>query len=954
MQPHVIVLDPGHGGDRAAGGSSSNRSRGPNGLLEKDVALDIARRVASHLSGQAEVRLTRQGDTNLTLRERASVAYNATADAFVSLHWNSSPDLRRNAVEAFIARDAAAASRALAADLVRRVAEATEQEPGALHTRDLGQLVSSRHRPSTRSCLVELGYLTHPAQALRLEQTAYRERVAQAIAKALVERLKTGSTLETALGEGDGPPSVMRKKAVEDCWARCEELRKNAGHASNPANKSASEILRETGVKADANPYLGITKDEIEAVIRAANSSHQPPEVLLALWVKEGSSRSVTSPLTIPEALTAAHAKTLFRCKVYYEDLGIDHFIVTTRPVAGGDNIYDKRDSAADDHQKHFKARIDALAKSHFFSSSIADAIDGELTVSGAKAGSFAVVPTVRFYALSLLLGDALFTRFMNTATPQLGAGVPQALNYMHWNMGTDSFKKFLVSADAHRKEPAYTSGGASIGIETWALHRTPKSNEYQQARTNAIRFMHYINSYREIFAGAISLIKPGILDLRVSPPGTYIAETLQQATGPRMHHWVLLSNPYRKPEEAVRKIMETAGLAANRATAMPSAGLVPLVRMMEVLSDAALEDLFRFLNYSATQLADPPLAASNQPLATKLQRLPARLLITIPGHARETARSVSTAEHAYFIENLGWLLMHAVRDELVRKGEPRWWIPPLPRFVSRFRTGAPGAPDWVRDLARRFNLIDAAVTERDFQTRCDIWRNGLAGQQWRLETGNITPASTQPRGLAFYASLIAAQLPLNIDRPRVQRNKAAIDGAWTTRVGQVDTAHGHMTPTAIQTLRTDIVPAVYGQAGIMARASLVNMRVLHGTYPQVEAAGATIGHTAETVLGGLAPAFEPVFSTLDALGWNDLLFHSSGTMVFRGTRNNTPASAYSLSNHAYGAAIDIQAFENPAGQHNHTIHRRLAAVFKAFGFRWGEEYRAPTQPDPHHFEFVV
>ncbi|MFO1310623.1 MAG: N-acetylmuramoyl-L-alanine amidase [Burkholderiales bacterium] len=949
--PHVIVLDPGHGGDRAAGGSSSNRSRGPNGLLEKDVALDIAKRVASALSGEAEVRLTRHGDVNLPLSERAAVAYNASADAFVSLHWNSSPDLRRNAVEAFVARDAAAASRALAADLTRRVAEATEQQAGPLHMRDLGVLVPSRHRAITRSCLVELGYLTHPAQALRLEQEAYRERVAQAIAKALIERLRSGSALESALDAGDGPPSAMRKLAVDECWSRCQQFAKSISQAGNPATKSAADILRETGVKVDANPYLGITRDEVEAVVRAANTSRQPPEVLLALWVKEGSSRSVTSPLAILEAKTEAHARTLFRCKVYYEDMGIDHFIVTTRPVAGGDNVYDKSDGAADGHQKHFRARVAELVKDHWLGSDVAAAIDGELTVS-TKSGAFAVVPTVRFYALSLLLADALFTRFMNTATAELGAAVPEALNYMHWNMGTESFKKFLASADKHRKEPVYTGGGASIGIEAWALHRKPKPTEYEQPRINAIRFMHYLDSYRPVFAGSMSSIHPGLLDLRRTPPGTEVAEILQQATGPRMHHWVLLSSPYRTPEEAVRKIMQGAGLSQAKATALPAAGLVPLTRMMDILSDAALEDLFRFLNYSARQLENPPLA-NNQTQAEKLKRLPARLLIALPGHARETARSVASEVHAYFIETLGWLLMHAVRDELVRKGEPRWWVPPLPAFASRFPTNAPGAPDWVRDLARRFNLVDASVTEAQLRTRCDAWRNGLPGQQWRLETGH-QPGANDPAGRAFYASLVAAQLPVNIDRPRVQANKAAIDAAWTARVGQVDTKFGHLSADAIKELRKPISPAVYGQPNIMGRITLGTMRILGGDYPQTEAAGRSIGRDFVNCLGGLQNAFSPAFDTIDSLGWNDLLFHTSGSMVFRGINNSNNNSAYTLSNHAYGAAIDIQAFENPQREANHTISPRIEGVFKAFGFRWGNDYQPPTDLDPMHFEFLT
>lgn len=953
MQAHVIVLDPGHGGDTAAGGSSPNRSRGTNGLLEKDVALDIAQRVKAQLAGQADVRLTRQGDRNLPLSERAAVAYNAAADAFVSLHWNSSPDLRRNAVEGWIARDAAAGSRALAAELIRRVAEATEQEAGSVYSRDLGVLLPARHRTDTRTCLIELGYLTHPAQALRLEQSAYRDKVAQAIAAALLERLRGGTMLEAAMDEGDGAPAALRKRAVDQCWTRCEELRKSAAQPANASQKSASKLLRETGVRVDANPYLGISPDELEAVIRAAFTAHQPPEVLLALWVKEGSSRSVASPLAIPQATTQAHARTLFRCKVYYEDLGIDHFIVTTRAGTGSDNVYDSRDTAADAHQRHFVDRVEALVREKLLQENIAGAIDRELTVTGAPGKGFAVQPSVRFYALSLLLADALFTRFMRTATAQLGSEVPVALNYMHWNMGTESFKRFLASADAHRKEPAYVIDGSPIDIETWALHRTPHAKEFQQARANAIRFLHYMNAYRAIFAPAMNLITPGIEDLRASPPGTQVAEILQGAIGPRMHHWVLLSNPYRTPEENVRQAFQAVGLTAAQATALPAAGLAPLVRLMGVLSDAALEDLLRFVNYSPAQLKNPPLKLKNADTqAMVLQRMPARLLIALPGHAREVARSVATAEHAYFIENLGWLMMHAVRDELTRQGEPRWWIPPLPLFASRFRMGAPGAPDWVRDLANRFHLIDPALGAKEFAVKCDTWRNGLPGQQWGLETGH--PPTNQPLGQAFYPSLIAARLPLVINNAAVTANKAAIDAAWQQRITQVDKAFPpHLSNAAVAALRTIVDnPAVYGQAGLQAQASLGTMRVLAGDYPKVEPAGRNIGRSSANVLGGLPPAFEAVFSTLEALGWNDLLFHTSGTMVFRGVRNNQAASAYTISKHAYGAAIDIQAFENPPGEHNHTIHARLAGVFKAFGFRWGEEFQPPTQPDPHHFEF--
>ncbi|MHB1044327.1 MAG: N-acetylmuramoyl-L-alanine amidase [Eubacteriales bacterium] len=77
-----MVLDPGHGGkDPGAVG---------NGLLEKDINLDLARRVAVKLSTrEVEVTLTRSADIDLELSERADIANNLLADYFCSLHINA-------------------------------------------------------------------------------------------------------------------------------------------------------------------------------------------------------------------------------------------------------------------------------------------------------------------------------------------------------------------------------------------------------------------------------------------------------------------------------------------------------------------------------------------------------------------------------------------------------------------------------------------------------------------------------------------------------------------------------------------------------------------------------------------------------------------------------------------------------------------------------------------------
>src|SRR5262245_3499023 len=82
----TTVLDPGHGGSRAAGGSSARGVRGPAGTLEKDVTFALARTVAARLGRDAC--LTRSGDENPTLAARARTARDRDARIFLSLHAN--------------------------------------------------------------------------------------------------------------------------------------------------------------------------------------------------------------------------------------------------------------------------------------------------------------------------------------------------------------------------------------------------------------------------------------------------------------------------------------------------------------------------------------------------------------------------------------------------------------------------------------------------------------------------------------------------------------------------------------------------------------------------------------------------------------------------------------------------------------------------------------------------
>ena len=81
-----IVIDAGHGGH-------DDGTIGPNGVLEKDVVLDVALRLAALVNSRlgAEVVLTRSDDTFVPLTERTAIANEHKADLFLSIHANSSP-----------------------------------------------------------------------------------------------------------------------------------------------------------------------------------------------------------------------------------------------------------------------------------------------------------------------------------------------------------------------------------------------------------------------------------------------------------------------------------------------------------------------------------------------------------------------------------------------------------------------------------------------------------------------------------------------------------------------------------------------------------------------------------------------------------------------------------------------------------------------------------------------
>src|SRR5262249_53169171 len=92
-----IVIDPGHGGHDT--GTIS-----PSGMLEKELVLDVARRLRAYIKKSypdVEVILTRDSDKFIALEERTAIANSRHADLFISIHANASPSRAASGVETF-------------------------------------------------------------------------------------------------------------------------------------------------------------------------------------------------------------------------------------------------------------------------------------------------------------------------------------------------------------------------------------------------------------------------------------------------------------------------------------------------------------------------------------------------------------------------------------------------------------------------------------------------------------------------------------------------------------------------------------------------------------------------------------------------------------------------------------------------------------------------------------
>ena len=219
----TIIIDPGHGGKDPG-------AVGYRGTLEKDIALDVAKRLEKKITKNMKIKtvLTRDEDIFLKLGERTKIANENNGSLFISIHANAATDRRASGFETFLigpnkneaaVRVAARENAVLELegfsgkqltneDLIKATiaqsAFASKSEQfAALVQEEIGKRVQGKNRgvkqagfyvlmgASMPNVLVELGFISNLAEEKKLRSSQYREVLATAIFRAVEKYEKT-------------------------------------------------------------------------------------------------------------------------------------------------------------------------------------------------------------------------------------------------------------------------------------------------------------------------------------------------------------------------------------------------------------------------------------------------------------------------------------------------------------------------------------------------------------------------------------------------------------------------------------------------------------------------------------------------------------------------------------------------------------------------------------------
>lgn len=213
-----IVIDPGHGGQDPG-------AIGPGGLREKDIVLDVGKKLGKILREDfhMDVIFTREEDVFIPLNERTDTANQQKADLFISLHANASPRRAARGIETYVlnwtsdveATKVAARENKISYKKMQKVqgelqmilldmARSNKRDESMKLARDVQDSLVSTLRKNYSgienldvkqalfyvligaempSILVEISFISNHEEEKRLSSAAYRSKIAESIAR---------------------------------------------------------------------------------------------------------------------------------------------------------------------------------------------------------------------------------------------------------------------------------------------------------------------------------------------------------------------------------------------------------------------------------------------------------------------------------------------------------------------------------------------------------------------------------------------------------------------------------------------------------------------------------------------------------------------------------------------------------------------------------------------------
>jgi len=283
----IVAVDAGHGGKDPG-------AHGPDGTLEKNVTLAVARDLAAAIDKQQGMKaiLTRNGDYYIPLKQRYEIARAAKADLFVSIHADSSydgGDARGSSVWVLSSRGKSSvaarwlADRENSSDLIGGVSLAAENDSLASVLLDMQQgwavqastvvannvlkalaKIGPTHRdhiehanfvvlrsPDVPSILVETAFISNPVEERKLRNPAHQEALAMAIMHGVKDYFETSP-----------PPGTWF--AAQADRRMDEQVASTSKHTAPPSAGDRHRVIRGESLSSIAHHY-GVTVSSLKS-----------------------------------------------------------------------------------------------------------------------------------------------------------------------------------------------------------------------------------------------------------------------------------------------------------------------------------------------------------------------------------------------------------------------------------------------------------------------------------------------------------------------------------------------------------------------------------------------------------------------------------------------------------------------------------------------------------------